>query len=90
MNTLMLKPGLILLCPLLLSACASDLPLVAAPPIDNGCPRVVPCSLPPANPRSNEGLSQEIDQLEQAWHACAAQVDMVVECQQQQEQKAHE
>ncbi|WP_425314012.1 Rz1-like lysis system protein LysC [Shewanella dokdonensis] len=60
----MLKPGLILLCPLLLSACASDQPLVAAPPIDNGCPRVVPCSLPPANPRSNEGLSQEIDQLE--------------------------
>ncbi|WP_417761724.1 Rz1-like lysis system protein LysC [Shewanella sp.] len=86
----MLKRGLILLCPLLLSACASGLQLPAAPPIDNGCPRVIPCALPPANPKSNEGLSDEVDQLEQAWHACAAQVDMIVDCQRQQEQSQHE
>lgn len=31
---------------------------------------------------ANEDLNADIEQLENAWHACAAQVDMIIECQQ--------
>jgi hypothetical protein len=48
-----------------------------------GCPVVTRCSLLPAAPHSNEGLSDDNDYLLSAWAECAAQVDAVYEHQQQ-------
>ncbi|PNM17379.1 hypothetical protein A6J63_012095 [Yersinia enterocolitica] len=50
--------------------------------IVNGCPRVAQCQFPAAEPHTNGDLNDDIDQLEAALHACAAQVDTVFICQQ--------
>lgn len=76
-----LKPGLTLACLLLLSSCASA-PHCPAPALTvSGCPSVTPCHLPAAAPHSNDSLNSEIDALEAAWHACAAQIDTIIQCQ---------
>ncbi|WP_322978984.1 Rz1-like lysis system protein LysC [Pseudomonas sp. C11] len=49
-----------------------------------GCPVVTPCSLLPAAPQNNAGLSDDNDYLQAAWAECAAQVDAVYQYQQQQ------
>ncbi|MGT3170585.1 Rz1-like lysis system protein LysC [Yersinia enterocolitica] len=48
----------------------------------NGCPKVTACLFPAVSPLTNGDLNDDIDQLEAALHACAAQVDMVLACQQ--------
>ncbi|MGE4877348.1 Rz1-like lysis system protein LysC [Yersinia enterocolitica] len=74
--------GLILPCLMILSGCASDLPLPGPQITVNGCPRVAPCPFPAAEPHTNGDLNDDIDRLEAALHACAAQVDTVLVCQQ--------
>jgi len=49
--------------------------------IEIGCPMVTPCNLPPSSPKTNQDLSQDIRNIEAAWHACAAKVDVIVQCQ---------
>jgi hypothetical protein len=77
-----LKCGLILACLILLSACASAPPLPEVQLIKIGCPRVTQCQLPASNPQNNGDLRRDVEAAESAWHDCAAQVDMVFECQQ--------
>nr|WP_246103970.1 Rz1-like lysis system protein LysC [Yersinia kristensenii] len=74
--------GLIPPCLMILSGCVSDLPLPGPQITVNGCPRVTPCQFPAAEPQTNGDLNDDIDQLEAALHACAAQVDTVLTCQQ--------
>lgn len=74
--------GLILPCLLMLSACASAPNSPVPPPTVNGCPRVTVCRLPASQPTQNGQLLNDTDRLERAWHDCAAQVDMILACQQ--------
>ncbi|EKN5927802.1 hypothetical protein DVQ19_06265 [Yersinia enterocolitica] len=67
---------------MILSGCVSDLPLPGPQITVNGCPRVAQCQFPPTEPQTNGDLNDDIDRLEAALHACAAQVDMVLVCQQ--------
>ncbi|BFI49829.1 hypothetical protein KD2_22720 [Yersinia pseudotuberculosis] len=67
---------------MILSGCASDLPLPGPQITVNGCPRVAPCPFPAAEPQTNGDLNDDIYRLEAALHACAAQVDTVFICQQ--------
>uniref|UniRef100_A0A6H1ZRF4 Uncharacterized protein n=1 Tax=viral metagenome TaxID=1070528 RepID=A0A6H1ZRF4_9ZZZZ len=43
--------------------------------------------MPASNPINNQGISSELDTCETAWHDCAAQIDMIIECQTKQEAK---
>jgi hypothetical protein len=45
---------------------------------------VTPCQLPPTAPNNNGDLLTDLDSLETAWAACAAQVDMLYRHQQAQ------
>ncbi|EOF8756875.1 TPA: Rz1-like lysis system protein LysC [Yersinia enterocolitica] len=74
--------GLILPCLMILSGCVNGLPLLGPQITVNGCPKVTACLFPAARPLTNGDLSDDIDQLEAALHACAAQVDTVLACQQ--------
>ncbi|HHL2711131.1 TPA: Rz1-like lysis system protein LysC [Yersinia enterocolitica] len=74
--------GLMLLCLMILSGCVSGLPSPGPQITVNGCPKVTACLFPAANPQTNSDLNDDIDQLEAALHACAAQVDTVLVCQQ--------
>lgn len=47
-----------------------------------GCPAVVPCSLQATAPGNNGELLTDQDATEAAWAECAAQVDMIYQCQQ--------
>lgn len=75
--------GALSLCLLLLAGCMSAPPLPEPVVTVLGCPVVTPCSLLPAAPHSNEGLSDDSDYLLSAWAECAAQVDAVYDHQQQ-------
>ncbi|EKN5091804.1 hypothetical protein DVQ15_08825 [Yersinia enterocolitica] len=67
---------------MILSGCA-DAPPSSGPQITvNGCPRVAQCQFPAAEPHTNGDLNDDIDRLETALHACAAQIDTVLACQQ--------
>lgn len=74
--------GLILPCLMILSGCVSGLPSPGPQITVNGCPKVTPCQFPAAEPQTNGDLNDDIDRLEAALHACAAQVDTVLACQQ--------
>ncbi|HHH2174862.1 TPA: Rz1-like lysis system protein LysC [Yersinia enterocolitica] len=74
--------GLILPYLMILSGCASAPPSLGPQITVNGCPKVTPCLFPAASPQTNGDLNDDIDQLEAALHACAAQVDTVLACQQ--------
>ncbi|MEQ9722998.1 Rz1-like lysis system protein LysC [Yersinia alsatica] len=74
--------GLILPCLMILSGCADGPPSPGPQITVNGCPTVTPCLFPAAGPQTNGDLNDDIDQLEAALHACAAQVDTVLACQQ--------
>ncbi len=82
--TRLLLTGALSLCLLLLAGCMSAPPLPEPVVTVHGCPVVTPCSLLPAAPHSNEGLSDDNDYLLSAWAECAAQVDAVYQHQQQQ------
>ncbi len=82
----MIRPlltGALSLCLLLLAGCMSAPPSPEPVVIVTGCPVVTPCSLLPAAPQSNAGLSDDNDYLAAAWAECAAQVDAVYQYQQQ-------
>ena len=89
MNLAMLKRGLMLSCLMLFAGCTSAPPLVAVQSTVVGCPLVIPCRLPASNPISNQGISSELDTCEAAWHECAAQIDMIIDCQHKQKAKAN-
>nr|WP_216597203.1 Rz1-like lysis system protein LysC [Yersinia aleksiciae] len=74
--------GLILPCLMILSGCVSAPPSLGPQITVNGCPKVTACLFPAAKPQTNGDLNDDIDQLEAALHACAAQVDTVLACQQ--------
>ncbi|EOD4082406.1 Rz1-like lysis system protein LysC [Yersinia enterocolitica] len=74
--------GLILPCLMILSGCADAPPSLGPQITVNGCPKVTPCQFPAAEPQTNSDLNDDIDRLEAALHACAAQVDTVLACQQ--------
>ncbi|EOJ3666714.1 TPA: Rz1-like lysis system protein LysC [Escherichia coli] len=47
----------------------------------SGCPRVTPCRLEQAAPRTNGDLNALLDETEAAWAICADKVDMIIACQ---------
>lgn len=47
----------------------------------SGCPRVTPCRLGQAAPRTNGDLNALLDETEAAWAVCANKVDMIIACQ---------
>lgn len=47
----------------------------------SGCPRVTPCRLDQAAPRTNGDLNALLDETEAAWAVCADKVDMIIACQ---------
>ncbi len=49
--------------------------------IVSGCPRVTPCRLEQAAPRTNGDLNALLDETEAAWAGCADKVDMIIACQ---------
>ncbi|HHR5538621.1 TPA: Rz1-like lysis system protein LysC [Klebsiella quasipneumoniae] len=65
---------------MILSACTSA-PSLPAVRLTAACPRLSPCQLPALAPQTNEDLSRALLETENAWHQCAAQVDMIINCQ---------
>jgi hypothetical protein len=76
--------GLLLLCLSLLCGCANVQPLSAPQLIEIGCPRVTPCQLSASHPVSNGGLDDQLSVTESDWASCAAQIDSIYQCQQNQ------
>ncbi|WP_353887939.1 Rz1-like lysis system protein LysC [uncultured Rheinheimera sp.] len=72
----------------MLAGCISAPKSTAQTNTELGCPFVTPCLLPPSNPIQNEDLSQDNEQLLQSWFFCAAQVEMIVQCQERQNEQA--
>ncbi|MNO89641.1 hypothetical protein D3C76_811310 [compost metagenome] len=64
---------------LLLAGCTRGLPLPEPKVTVSGCPIVTPCTLSPAAPINNDGLSDDNDYLLSAWAECAAKVDGVIQ-----------
>ncbi|WP_225622284.1 Rz1-like lysis system protein LysC [Musicola keenii] len=83
MRTMHLNAGLIPLCLLILSGCASAPPSPAVTLTVNGCPRLTPCRFPAASPQTNGDLNSQLDDTEAALADCADQVDSIIACQQQ-------
>ncbi|WP_105534179.1 Rz1-like lysis system protein LysC [Solimicrobium silvestre] len=77
------KAGLTLLCLLLLCSCASAPPPPAQVNIIQNCPNLHRCTLLAANPTTNGALNLLLERTEAAWADCAAQVDMMVDCQEE-------
>lgn len=55
--------------------------------IENSCPKVEQCTLPPNKLSDNQSLLDENTILKKAWAFCASQVDMIIECQEKQYEK---
>lgn len=79
--------GLLPLCLLLLSGCASDRPSQEVSLTVTGCPRITRCHLPEAAPRSNGDLMRLLDETEAAWANCADKVDTIVNCQEKDDEQ---
>ncbi|EFG3867447.1 hypothetical protein BOV71_10015 [Escherichia coli] len=47
----------------------------------SGCPRVTPCRLEQAAPRTNGDLNAVLEVTEAAWAVCADKVNMIIACQ---------
>ncbi|MEB5667403.1 MULTISPECIES: Rz1-like lysis system protein LysC [Aeromonas] len=69
----------------LLSGCSSAPPSPAPQIIRLTCPAPSPCQLPPAAPRNNGDLLDQLSQTEAAWASCAAKVDSLITCQTRQQ-----
>ncbi|EOX8450600.1 Rz1-like lysis system protein LysC [Salmonella enterica subsp. houtenae] len=65
---------------MILSACTSTPPLPAVR-LTAACPKLTPCQLSALQPQTNEDLSRALLETENAWHQCAALVDMTISCQ---------
>lgn len=81
MKTKTSATGLLLSCLLLLSACVPAQKSSVPDSTELGCPRVTACRLPPSKPMNNGELLLSPEEVEEAWAACAAQVDMILDCQ---------
>lgn len=81
MRTRIYATGLILLCLLTLSGCGNVRHSPEVQLTVSGCPRVTPCRLGQAAPRTNGGLNALLDETEAAWAVCADKVDMIIACQ---------
>ncbi|WP_369293054.1 Rz1-like lysis system protein LysC [Motilimonas sp. 1_MG-2023] len=68
----------------MLSACASGPPSPAPTVINLGCNKVTACTLPASHPTKNEDLNADIENILAAWASCAAQIDMIIQCQERQ------
>ncbi|MGI4815399.1 MAG: Rz1-like lysis system protein LysC [Janthinobacterium lividum] len=73
--------GLWTLCLLTLSACSQTRPLPAPVITLHECQKVTPCIFPPLHPRTNGELDEALHVAKAAWATCAAQVDMIADCQ---------
>ena len=73
--------GLIFLCLLTLSGCGNVRHSPEVQLTVSGCPRVTPCRLEQAAPRTNGDLNALLDETEVAWAVCADKVDMIIACQ---------
>ncbi|MHA7846212.1 Rz1-like lysis system protein LysC [Serratia sp. D1N4] len=71
-----------------LSGCTSGPPSTTPTIIYVGCPTVSPCPIPGSQPTTLGELSADIRQLEQTLVACALQVEMIKQCQEQHHDKA--
>lgn len=82
----MKKPlaGLLSLCLTVLSGCSDDRRLPGPQVITLSCPKVTRCTLMESSPVSNGDLLAAKEQAEGDWAVCAAKVDMIVDCQEQQ------
>ncbi|MBU3823460.1 MAG: Rz1-like lysis system protein LysC [Candidatus Oceanisphaera merdipullorum] len=81
MKTKNLKRGLIALCLLMLSACAAAPPSQVPPVINLGCNKVTACTLPANQLKTNEDQDRDNTNMLAAWASCAAQIDMIIKCQ---------
>ncbi len=73
--------GLIVLCLLVLSGCASTRRLSVPTLTVQQCPKVIRCTLTATSPRTNGELNLALEQAQADWAMCAAQVDMIYNCQ---------
>lgn len=80
--------GVIPLCLILLSGCASDRPSQEVNLTVSGCPKITRCQLDPAGPRTNGDLLAQIEETEAAWAACAGKVDTIISCQEKDNEQA--
>ncbi|WP_392567066.1 Rz1-like lysis system protein LysC [Utexia brackfieldae] len=72
----------------MLSACTVDqVPLTTAEIINDSCPLVSRCTIPGNNLTNNQSLLNDYNALKKAWLFCAAQVDMIADCQDNQNEK---
>lgn len=73
--------GLISLCLMILSGCASGGEAPVPPLMVQSCPKVRACHLTAVSPKTNGELNLALEQAYADWAHCAAQIDMVVGCQ---------
>lgn len=78
--------GLLLPCLMMLSGCSHAPTSSIVGIIESGCPIVTPCYLPANDLSDNQSLINDYQALLSAWHHCATQVEMIYQCQQQQNQ----
>ncbi|MDZ4036152.1 Rz1-like lysis system protein LysC [Burkholderia gladioli] len=81
MATNRFAPGLIALSLAMLCACTQAPPSPAPTITLRECATVTRCTMPAMQPRSNGELSNALQAARAAWARCAAEVDMVAECQ---------
>lgn len=55
--------------------------------IEDSCPKVEQCTLPANELSDNQSLLDENVILKKAWFFCASQIDMIIQCQEQQYEK---
>ncbi|WP_230472579.1 Rz1-like lysis system protein LysC [Gibbsiella quercinecans] len=72
---------------MMLSACTSAPQSPEVQLIAPGCPKLNACQLPASNPLTNGDLAQEKNRIEAAWATCADQVDAIIQCQENQNEK---
>ena len=80
--------GVIPLCLILLSGCASDRPSQEVNLTVSGCPKITRCQLDQAALRTNGDLLALLDETEAAWAACAGKVDTIISCQEKDDEQA--
>ena len=56
--------------------------------IENSCPKVEQCTIQANDLTQNQSLLDEINILVKAWLFCADQIDMIIQCQEQQYEEA--
>ena len=77
------KTGLILLCLLISSSCASVPPSPAPVIIINTCDSPTPCQLSAQAPATNKDLDAMLESTEADWAECAAKVEAHIRCNEQ-------